>query len=161
MIVKGTAEFASVHQPNTRYTPVYCIDLIVDDETATRLEKEGLPVKRNVVDKKGRNRGNVFKVKRNAYRKDGTMNTKPNIVGPDGKTPFEELIGNGSKVNVQYNPFDWEFAGKKGRSADLVGVQVVNHVAYTGNENEFEAAEADANPATPSDSEFDDDTPFE
>lgn len=160
MIVKGKAEFASVHQPNTRFSPQYCIDVIVDDESAKILEGQGLTVKRNATDKNGRVRGNVFKCKRNAYRKDGTANRKPNIVGPDGKTPFEELIGNGSTVNVQYNPYEWEFAGKKGTSADLVGVQIVEHVPYRGMESEFEAAEGNANPASDTPSEFDDDVPF-
>lgn len=155
MIVKGKAEFASLHQPNTKFSPVYCIDVIVDDDAATTLEGQGLTVKRDATDKNGNPRGHVFKVKRNAYRKDGTMNRKPNVVGPDGKTPFDELVGNGSIVNVQYNPYEWEFAGKKGTSADLVGVQVVEHVPYKGNDSEFEAVEAEANPAEAAPSEFD------
>lgn len=153
-IVQGTAEWCSVQEPNTTFEPVYCIDVIVDDDTATALEGQGLTVKRDAVDKDGNARGNVFKVKRKAFRKGGVPNQKPNCVDAKNQ-PFNDLIGNGSLVNVQYNVFNWEFAGKKGTSADFVGVQVLKHVPMQTNSPEFEAVEEPDTPAAITASEFD------
>jgi hypothetical protein len=43
----------------------------------------------------------------------------------DGK-----IVGNGSKVKVVWNPYDWNFKGKKGTSAGFTVVQVLDLVAY-------------------------------
>jgi hypothetical protein len=40
------------------------------------------------------------------------------------------LIGNGSKVNVHYTTYEWEFKGRAGVSADLRAVQVVELIPY-------------------------------
>lgn len=132
-IVQGKAFWASVQSPNEKFPPPkYTIDLVVDEETAEKLRAEGL----NVVNREGQ--GLTLKAKRNQFRKDGTLNTKPNIVDAN-KEKFEDLVGNGSIINLQYNAYDWEFAGKTGRSADLVGVQILELVPYGG--DEFEQVE--------------------
>ena len=146
-VIQGKAYWASVQAPNDKFPPPkYCIDLVVDEATAATLRAEGLKVE----EKEGQ--GLTLKAKRNQFRKDGTLNTKPNVVDAN-KKPFEDLIGNGSLVNLQYNPYDWEFAGNKGKSADLVGVQVLEHVAFSGTSDEFEAA---AETPDVDDGEFDD-----
>jgi len=143
-VVQGKAYWASVQAPNDKFPPPrYTLDLVVDEETAAKLRAEGLKVE----EKEGQ--GLTLKVKRNQFRKDGTLNRKPNVVD-SAKQPFEDLIGNGSLVNVQYNAYDWAFGGKKGRSADLVGVQVLEHVPFSGSSDEFEAL------AESPDGEFDD-----
>ena len=146
-VINGKAYWASVQAPNDKFPPPkYEMDVVVDEATAEVLRADGLTVK----DKEGQ--GLTFKVKRNQFRKDGTLNNKPNCVDAN-KRPFEDLIGNGSVVNVQYNPFDWEFAGKTGRSADFVGVQVMEHVAFSGTSDEFEAVAGTPDVA---DGDFDD-----
>ena len=136
MVIQGKALWASVQAPNEKFPPpVYCIDLVIDQELADTLTADGVSVKTNK-----ENGELTVKAKRAQFRKDGTLNTKPNCVDM-AKQPFTDLIGNGSLVNLQVNVFDWEFAGKKGRSLDFVGVQVVEHVAFSGSSDEFESTE--------------------
>ncbi len=53
---------------------------------------------------------------------------KPYVVGPDGKTPFTEDIGNGSVVNVNASAHHWDVC--ETITLYITGVQVVNHVVY-------------------------------
>jgi len=50
-------------------------------------------------------------------------------------------VGNGSVVNVKYNPYEWEFAGRKGIGANLNAIQVVDLVPYSGGDLENELAD--------------------
>ena len=146
MVIQGLAMWCSVQAPNDKFPPpVYVTDLIVDEANAATLTAAGIKVKD--VD------GELsVKAKRKQFRKDGTLNTKPNCVDAN-KRPFGDLIGNGSLVNLQVNPYDWEFAGKKGRSLDFVGIQVLELVEFSGgNKDEFEASDVAPDVA---DGEFD------
>jgi hypothetical protein len=49
-----------------------------------------------------------------------------------GDNMGETLIGNGSLCNVQYMERPWEYAGKTGITATLVGIQVMELVEYEG-----------------------------
>jgi len=135
MVIQGKAHWCSVQAPNDKFPPpVYVVDLEVDESNAATLRADGITVKEKD--------GLLFiKAKRKQFRKDGTLNTKPNCVDAN-KRPFEDLIGNGSLVNLQVNAFDWEFAGKKGRSLDFVGIQVLDLVEFSGTKDEFEAGNA-------------------
>lgn len=53
---------------------------------------------------------------------------RPHVVGPDGKTPFEDEIGNGSVLNVNASAKKWDVCDTI--SLYINGVQVVEHVAY-------------------------------
>ncbi len=44
--------------------------------------------------------------------------------------PPEVLIGNGSRVKVKWNPYDWTFKKKSGTSAGLRAVMVIDLVEY-------------------------------
>ena len=134
MVIQGKAHWASVQAPNDKFPPpVYCVDLEIDESNAATLRAVGITVKEKD--------GLLFvKAKRKQFRKDGTLNTKPNCVDAQ-KRPFESLIGNGSLVNLQVNVFDWEFADKKGKSLDFVGIQVLDLVEFSGTSDEFEASE--------------------
>jgi len=151
MIVKGIAKWASVQAPNTTFEPEYSVDLEVSDVDAKALRAKGLVVK----DKDGKN---VIKFKRKVTRSDGEENPKPKVVDADAM-PFDELIGNGSEVNVQYRTYDWTWAGKSGVSADLVGIQVLNHVAYGG--TEFEPVDVKADPEPQPSSQYAGEKPFD
>jgi len=146
MVIQGKAMWCAVQAPNDKFPPpVYVVDLVVDESNAATLRAAGIEVK----DKDG---VLSVKAKRKQFRKDGTLNTKPNCVDAQ-KRPFEALIGNGSLVNLQVNPFDWEFAGKTGRSLDFVGIQVLELVEFSGTSDEFEASEVAPDVA---DGQFDD-----
>jgi hypothetical protein len=69
----------------------------------------------------------------------------------------KKLIGNGSVVTVKALPFEWNYAGKAGTSADLAAVQVVELVEYAM-DKDFDVVEGGyVNNAA---SEMSDDIPF-
>lgn len=152
-VIQGKVKWASLQQPNTTFEPVYSVDVVLDKEKAVQLKKEGLPVKKN-------DDGEfILKAKRKAKRKDGSDNTKPRVV--DGnKNPVSDLIGNGSLCNVQYQTFDWSYAGKSGIGVDLIAVQVLELVPYSGGvEDEFDTV-GDTTVKTGDPDDFDDDLDF-
>jgi hypothetical protein len=53
----------------------------------------------------------------------------------DGK-----LVANGSTVSVKAVPFDWDYGGKSGVSADLQKVQIVDFIEYNDG-GDFEPVE--------------------
>ena len=40
-VLEGTAYWASIKQPNTRFEPVYTVNLVVDDDTANDFASRG------------------------------------------------------------------------------------------------------------------------
>ena len=46
--------------------------------------------------------------------------------------PLDVLIGNDSVANVQFSVREWEFQGKKGKTAKLVAVQILDLVEFAG-----------------------------
>jgi hypothetical protein len=133
--VEGKAYWASITRPNTTFDPVYQIDVAVDDITAKDFASRGVTVKED-------ERGKVLKFKRKVERQDGTANPMPRLVDAK-KNPIDVLIGNGSIVKVLYKEFEWEFAGKSGRSLDLQAVQVLDLIPYG---EDFDIAEGYVDP---------------
>lgn len=161
-VVTGKVKWASVKSPNTKFTPQWCIDVILDVQTAKSMKAEGYNVKK---DKDG---DLVLKCKRNVKRADGTENAPPRVVD-SSKQPFNDLIGNGSVCNIQYTPFPYTYAGRSGIATNLIGVQVMEHVPYL--QDEFEVVEKEGEessiPHNAKDApyvdgldDFDDDIPF-
>ena len=79
---------------------------------------------------KGDDRGEYVTLKRKVLRKDGSRRQAPSVKDSQNNPWDNKLIGNGSTVNVKALPFDWNYAGKTGRSADLTAVQVVDLIEY-------------------------------
>jgi hypothetical protein len=67
----------------------------------------------------------------------GKKNTQPFALNADG-TPLEEILGNGSDVEVEYNVYNWTYNGRKGASGDFQGVTVTNLVEFVPKDNEDE-----------------------
>ena len=128
-VINGTAYWASIQSPNTKFEPTWQIDVgNLDADNKAIAEKDGLNIKTDEI------KGDYVTIKRKVKRKDGNDNTAPVIV--DGnKRPMMDLIGNGSKVNVLYNTYEWKYAGKEGVSADLKKVQVVTLIPYEERED--------------------------
>ena len=76
-----------------------------------------------------------------------------------GDNMVEINIGNGSLCNVQFMERPWEYAGKNGVSATLVGLQVIELVEYEGGAggDEFTYAERPTNTITETADTSDDD----
>ena len=118
-IEEGLAYWASVTTPNTRYEPVYQVNLVVDQDTAEIYRAEVCSIR-------DMEEGPAFVIKRKVNGKKGPR-PAPKLVDRN-KVEINTKVGNGSEVRVQYNEYPWEYAGKSGVSLDFQGMQVVNLV---------------------------------
>ena len=111
MIVNGTAYWASIKTPNTTFEPMYTINLVVDQATADDFAGRGHTVKQM---DEGPN---------------GMVRNAPRLIDQN-KQDINLAVGNGSQVRVQCSEYEWEYAGKSGKSLDLQAVQVIELVEY-------------------------------
>ena len=133
-VIAGTAYWASVITPNTKFDAdgVWTIDVgNLDDLNKKKAQKDGLTVKN-----KGDEKEDFVTIKRKVRNAKGNLNRQPNVVDANKTLITETMVGNGSKVNVLYEPFEWNFGGKTGVSADLRAVQVTELVPYTTEEDD-------------------------
>jgi len=127
-VISGTAYWAAITNPNTTFDSdgIWSIDVAnLDKKNLEMVKKDGLVIKN-----KGDDREDFVTVKRRVRRKDGSLNRAPDLVDGQKRTMTNTLIGNGSKVNVHYTTYEWEFKGRAGVSADLRAVQVVDLIPY-------------------------------
>ena len=133
-VISGTAYWASVISPNTKFDAdgVWTIDVgNLDDLNKKKAQKDGLTVKN-----KGDEKEDFVTIKRKVRNAKGNLNRQPNVVDANKRLVTDTMIGNGSKVNVLYEPFEWNFGGKTGVSADLRAVQVTELVPYSTEEDD-------------------------
>ena len=138
-IQEGRAYWASVTTPNTRFEPVYTVDLVVEDSVADDFLSRGFRVKDLMInDEKV---GRAITVKRKVNGPNGLVRNPPKLVDVN-KNPMDDLVGNGSRVKVQYN--EWEVENKFGtfKGLDFQAMQVLDLVSYkSGDGDEFESLE--------------------
>ena len=135
MIVNGTAYWASIKTPNTTFEPMYTINLVVDQATADDFASRGHTVKQM-------DEGPALVIKRKVNGPNGIVRKAPTLVDKN-KVPIDDLVGNGSRVKVQYN--EWEVSNKYGefKGLDFQAMQVIDLVSYkAGDGDEFEAMDA-------------------
>ena len=129
-VISGKAYWASIVAPNTTFDSdgVWSIDVCnLDKKNLDLVKKDGLTVKN-----KGDDRGDFVTVKRKVRnQKSGELNRAPTVVDAQKRAMMNTAVGNGSVVNVKYNPYEWEFAGRKGIGANLNAIQVVDLVPYS------------------------------
>ena len=133
-VISGTSYWASVISPNTKFDAdgVWTIDVgNLDDLNKKKAQKDGLTIKN-----KGDEKEDFVTFKRKVRNNKGNLNRQPNVVDANKRLITETMIGNGSKVNVLYEAFEWNFGGKTGVSADLRAVQVTELVPYTTEEDD-------------------------
>ena len=123
-IEEGLAYWASVTVPNRRYEPVYQVNLVLDQDTAEKYRSEGYTVR-------DMEEGPALVIKRKVNGPNGMIRQAPKLFDVD-KKPLDELIGNGSKVKVQFSSYDWEYKGTVGKSLDFQAMQVLDLVEYEG-----------------------------
>lgn len=131
--VDGTAVWASVHQPN-KFSGAYSIDLVVDDKGKAQLEELGLkPASRRDGSAVTYDEfpGHVFRFKRKTAKRDGSAMEAPGVYDAAGNVT-KVLIGNGSKVRIYGNAYNYEFNGLKGTNAGLNNVQIIDLVEFGG-----------------------------
>lgn len=120
-VITGTAMWAHVQAPNQ--FGKYSIDVIIPEDEYQELLGEGVSGLKETDD------GFVVQIRTNATMKDGSPAKKPVVVDKEG-IPITDLVGNGSKVKVKFNVAEWKFGSKKGKSAYLNAVKVLELVPY-------------------------------
>lgn len=145
--ITGKVKWASVDKPNTKFEPVWTVDVILDEKLKKKVEAAGLKVKE---DKDG---DYILKIKRKVTGKKGPIDP-PEVTDADGN-PFTKLIGNGSECKVYFTIYEWASFGTSGNGAWLNRVEVLNHIPY---EDDVDFNSDDDTPTKPDD--FDDDIPF-
>jgi len=129
-ILEGTAKWASITTPNTKFEPVYTVDLIVDETTANDFASRGHKIKQH-------DEGPAIVIKRKVNGPNGMVRPAPRLLD-ESKQEVTTAVGNGSKIRVQFNEYAGE--GKYGpyKGLDLQAVQIVNLVPYkNGDGDEF------------------------
>lgn len=134
--ITGKCHYASITDPNTKFEPVWSIQVEVNDDNRSIIEEAGLSVAN-----KGDDRGDFVTIKRKVLKKDGTQRQAPIVKDSQNNNWDGKLIANGSTVNVKALPFDWSYAGKSGVSADLAAVQVVDFIEYSTDGVDFDVVE--------------------
>lgn len=127
-ILEGSVKWASITTPNTKFEPVYTVDLIVDEETANDFAARGHKVKQH-------DEGPALVIKRKVNGPNGMIRPAPRLLDAS-KQEINTAVGNGSKVRVQFNEYSGE--GKYGPyvGMDLQAVQVIDLVPYKGADGE-------------------------
>ena len=127
-ILEGSVKWASITTPNTKFEPVYTVDLIVDEETANDFASRGHKVKQH-------DEGPALVIKRKVNGPNGMIRPAPRLLDAS-KQEINTAVGNGSKVRVQYYEYSGE--GKYGpyTGLDLQAVQVIDLVPYKGADGE-------------------------
>jgi hypothetical protein len=139
LLKKKTAYWVKLATPEKKYgkeDTQWSIILVVTDAESRKWVKAGYALKDRFLDVAGKEK-TVIKLKRDTHwGKSGDPKTPVKVVDTYGQDLDARTIGNGSVVNVQYSVRDYEFEGRKGKSVDLVAVQVVDLVEYKGSTNE-------------------------
>lgn len=127
-ILNGIAKWASITTPNTKFEPVYTVDLIVDQEIADDFESRGHKVKQH-------DEGPALVIKRKVNGPNGMTRPAPRLLNTE-KQEISVAVGNGSKIRVQFNEYSGE--GKFGpyQGLDLQAVQVTDLVEYKSADGE-------------------------
>jgi len=121
-LVSGTAYWASITTPNTRFDPVYSVDLVVDEKTADGFRSRGYVVK-------DKEYGPTIVIKRKVNQANGKVRAAPRLVDRQNKA-VDVMVGNGSTVKVQYKEWESNWKGKAFQGLELQAVQVIDLVQY-------------------------------
>jgi hypothetical protein len=121
-ILEGTAYWASIKQPNTKFEPVYSVNLVVDDDTANDFATRGHKIKQM-------EEGPSIVIKRKVNGPNGMVRPAPRLLDVN-KQEVNFAIGNGSKIKVQYSEYEGENQYGPYKGLDLQAVQVLDLVEY-------------------------------
>jgi hypothetical protein len=130
MVIEGIAYWASVTSPNTTYEPCYTVNLVVSNEKADEMRAQGI----KVVDKE---EGPTVVIKRKVNGPNGMVRSAPKLLDRQ-KNPMDCKVGNGSKVKVQYKPWEVNRSGTVYRGLDFQAMQVIDLVSYSVDGGEFD-----------------------
>lgn len=135
-VVEGRAYWASVTTPNTKYTPVYSVNLVVDEDVAEQFRSRGFPVK-------DMDEGPALIIKRKVNGPNGMIRQAPKLLDKN-KNRMDSAVGNGSLVKVQYKEWETTWNGTQYKGLDFQAMQVLDLVEYAlADGEEFESYDGD------------------
>ena len=129
-VLEGTAYWAFVTTPNTKFDPVYSVNLVVDNETASDFEDRGFTVKQM-------EEGPAIIIKRKVNGPKGMVRKAPKLLGRNLE-PLTVNVGNGSKVKVKYKEWESTWNGRNFKGLDFIKMQVIDLVEYQSDDDDDE-----------------------
>ena len=129
-VLEGTAYWAFVTTPNTKFDPVYSVNLVVDNETASDFEDRGFTVKQM-------EEGPAIIIKRKVNGPKGMVRDAPKLIGRNLE-PLTVNVGNGSRVKVKYKEWESTWNGRNFKGLDFIKMQVIDLVEYQSDDDEDE-----------------------
>tara|TARA_X000001316_G_C917193_1_gene31429 strand:- start:33 stop:458 length:426 start_codon:yes stop_codon:yes gene_type:complete len=135
-VIEGKAYWSFVTTPNTKFTPAYSVNLVVDDSTADSFRDRGFTVK-------DMEEGPALIIKRKVDGKDGMVRQAPKLFDKS-KREIDVNVGNGSHVKVQYKEWDTKWNGQVFKGLDFQAMQVLDLVEYNSPDgSEFDIEDED------------------
>ena len=129
-VLEGTAYWAFVTTPNTKFDPVYSVNLVVDNETASDFEDRGFTIKQM-------EEGPAIIIKRKVNGPKGMVRDAPKLIGRNLE-PLTVNVGNGSRVKVKYKEWESTWNGRNFKGLDFIKMQVIDLVEYQSDDDDDE-----------------------
>ena len=132
LVLSGVpVKWAYLFDPDTKYEPKWSVDAYLSEEDATEMKSLGFNIKDSPD-------GPLIKLTKKCTTKAGKKLAPPKVVGLDPRVPFTQEVGNGSVCNVMVYAVYRTVNGNEILCAYLEGVQVVDHVEYSGSGGGFD-----------------------
>jgi hypothetical protein len=133
-VLQGALYWASITNPNTTYEPVYSVNVIVDEDTATDFKKRGFRIK-------DMDEGPALVIKRKVSGPNGMTRAAPKLFDKS-KNEVDVSVGNGTIGKVQYKEWEVVRQGETYRGLDLQAVQILDLVSFNQAGDEFDVEES-------------------
>jgi hypothetical protein len=135
-VLEGHAYWSFVTTPNTKFTPCYSVNLVVDPEIAEDFRSRGFPVK-------DMDEGPALIIKRKVNGPNGMVREAPELLDRY-KNKIDVAVGNGSRVKVLFKEWDTKWNGTVYKGLDFKAMQVLDLVEYGGNATAASAFDVEA-----------------
>jgi hypothetical protein len=137
--VKGTAKWCQLRAPDSWGS--YKITLYPDGPSLERIREMQASGLKNVLKKDDDGYNVAFRRPQSKEMRGKIVTfTPPEVLGPDGKTPLLDLVGNGSEVTVKLEVYPHGTpGGGKAIAARLAAVKVDNLVPYDNTQKDQQA----------------------
>ena len=135
-VVEGHAYWSFVTTPNTKFTPCYSVNLVVDPDVAEDYRSRGFPVK-------DMDEGPALIIKRKVNGPSGMVREAPELLDRY-KNKIDVAVGNGSRVKVLFKEWDTKWNGQVYKGLDFKAMQVLDLVEYGGNATAASAFDVEA-----------------
>lgn len=135
-VVEGHAYWSFVTTPNTKFTPCYSVNLVVDPDVAEDYRSRGFPVK-------DMDEGPALIIKRKVNGPNGMVREAPELLDRY-KNKIDVAVGNGSRVKVLFKEWDTKWNGQVYKGLDFKAMQVLDLVEYGENATAASAFDIEA-----------------